>query len=101
MLITLAIVIWWNSQFIIRWFDPIAATDDAGMVQRILFAMVAFLFFHAFIKLYMRICWPQVDKYLAVEFRRDFKSIGTRTWLKLLLSSLLYALFLIVLALLY
>lgn len=71
----IAILLWQYSADIIRWFDPTAGADDPGIIQAVVFACVAFLMFHFFTKLYMRMAWPTLDDYLASgRFDSEFKS---------------------------
>jgi len=97
--IPLAILVWWNSQFIIRYFDPIATVDDAGLLQRLFFAFAGLFFFHGFTKIIMKMNWSTLDDYLQNDFSNDFKTITA--WQKIQLSAFIFCFLLIALVLLF
>jgi len=73
-----AIVIWVSSSYLIRLWDPTAGADDPGILQAMVFATVAFLFFHFTTKVYMRLFWPTLDYYLKSGlFDAEFKTKET------------------------
>jgi hypothetical protein len=73
-----AIIVWQSSSYLIRIYDPTAGADDPGILQAIAFTTVAFLFFHFTTKIYMRLFWPTLDKYLASGlFDAEFKTKAT------------------------
>jgi hypothetical protein len=58
--IPLGLFVFYTSPVFIRWIDPFAATFDVGVLQNIVFAIVALLFFNAAVFLGMKFNFPGV-----------------------------------------
>jgi hypothetical protein len=97
--ILLAAVIWWFTPYLTRALDPTAGVDDAGMLQRITFAVVALLIFHSVAKMFMRLFWPILDIYLRIMFTSNF--LKGYEWQKQYLSAFFYLAIILVLAILF
>jgi len=62
--IPLALILWYFSPQILRWFDPTAATYDYGVFQIVLFTIIQFFIYTGITWVYLKITFPKVYKYL-------------------------------------
>ncbi|MCO5253365.1 MAG: hypothetical protein M9892_03250 [Bacteroidetes bacterium] len=97
--IVIAVIMWWFTPLLTRAIDPTAGVDDAGLLQRISFAFVALFMFHAFTKIFMRLFWCDLDRYLKYAFTHNFK-LGLK-WQENWLSLVVYCLLMVCLAMLF
>ena len=60
----LAMILWYYSADLIRFFDPTAAAYDGGIFQIILFTVIQVLVYNAVAWLIIKITFPDIYKYL-------------------------------------
>jgi hypothetical protein len=77
---------------LIQWVDPTAGLYDAGIMQVILFAIIALLIYNGVAWLGIKQIFPEVFDYFQKEFATDFKNLEKCQKLKV--SVLLYLAFL-------
>jgi hypothetical protein len=70
--IPIALVLWTFSGTALRFFDPTAATYDLGIFQKVLFVIIVTFILCGFIRIVMKLQWPELDKYLGSVFNLDF-----------------------------
>jgi len=97
--ILLAVSIWWFTPYLTRMLDPTAGVDDAGFLQGISFALVKFLIYHSFIKIFMKMFWPDLDSYLAQVFCKSYAT--TTLWQEYYLPVIFYLASMIALAIMF
>ena len=66
--IPIALVLWYLSPTFLRWMDPTAATFDSGILQKILFAVVALLVGNGVVWLVLKLTWPRAYKFFDDKF---------------------------------
>jgi len=92
----IGLVIWFLSPTLIRFFDPVAATYDNAVWQKVIFGMVLFNIctFNTWIAL--RLTFPGIFKYLVELFDQDFVNLNdNQKWEKLKVSFSFLALYLL------
>lgn len=70
-----ALIIWWVAQFPIRLLDPHAATDDAGLIQGLLFAMVLYFAACTFSWFALRIIFPKIGRFVDDDFEAGWSQV--------------------------
>lgn len=68
MSIPIAIVVWHLSPYFLRWLDPTSATFDSGILQKIIFAIVALFVGNGVVWLLMKLTWPKLYKFFDDKF---------------------------------
>lgn len=96
--IPVAVLLFVGSITILRWFDPTAATFDAGIFQVPIFAFIQFFMYLAVAWLAFRLIFGNFHRYLTTHMKNDFSNITS--WQKLKLSYSIYFLLVALLALL-
>lgn len=90
--IPLALVLWYFSPLLLRWFDPTSATYDYGVFQIIIFTIIQFFFYTGVVWIYLKIAFPQMYKHLddkLLEGLTNYEKTKMVVWLfSLLLLSL-------------
>lgn len=66
--IPIAVVLWIFSPIFLRWIDPTAATFDAGVLQKILFAVIALFVCNGVVWLLIKLTFPRAYKFLDDKF---------------------------------
>jgi hypothetical protein len=97
--ILIAVAVFFFSPYVLRFFDPTAGVYDAGVLQLICVAIIAFSIFQSFNWLVMRIVWPSVRSYFENHFVFDFNTLTP--WQKVKASLSIYFLSLLFLVLLF
>ena len=69
----LALVLWFYSPDIIRWFDPTAAVYDTAVFQKLIFGLITFSLCHFSVWIMLRITFPELFKYMTEQWDKDFK----------------------------
>ena len=85
-----AVGLWSLSDDLLRLADPSAGTFDAGVFQLLLFGVISFLVIHGFTRLFMKLQWPTVDRYLDGQFNQDFNHSSVTPWDRLKLSAAVF-----------
>lgn len=75
-LITLpiAMLLWWLSDDIIRWFDPTAASYDGGIFQIILFAIICLFVANGVVWIIIKLTFPGIYDYLDNFLEQNLKN---------------------------
>jgi hypothetical protein len=90
-----ALVAWWASVHILRWFDGTSGTFDAGVFQIIIFTVIQFFVYLSIAWLAKKLLFGTLRQYLKTDYKKEFKTLTS--WQKIILSyaiffALLYAL---------
>lgn len=94
-----AVVVFFLSIPVLRWLDPSSGTYDAGILQKILFAVIAVLVFNGLAWAGMRMVWKEMFKYFqSPEFKTDFNALSPIQ--KICVGLSVFALYLLVLVIL-
>lgn len=104
--IPLAMILWAWSDDLIRMVDKTAAAYDGAIFQKILFAMIAMLFFNGFAWLMIKINFPRIYEYLDNVFETHLDDTitngltnGLSTWEKAKICLWLFSLYFLALVL--
>lgn len=100
--IPLAMILWAYSDDLIRLVDKTAAAYDGAIFQKILFSMIAMLFFNGFAWLMIKINFPKVYDYLDNVFESDLEKTSHNlltTWEKAKICLWLFSLYFLALVL--
>lgn len=93
-----AFVLWGYSDNLLKWLDPTSRPYDGGVFQIILFSVIALLLLHGFIRIYLKLQWPTIDKHLdGFQFTNDFNALSPWERIKTSLSVFFGLLFALVL----
>jgi hypothetical protein len=84
----IAVVLFFLSPRVLHWVDPTAGVYDAGILQLLNVAIIAFCVFNSFNWLTMRIVWPSVRSYFENHFVFDFNELTP--WQKIKTSLFIY-----------
>lgn len=94
----IAILLWYTAPIWLRWLDPTAAVLDAGVLQIILFAIIAFLAFKTIAWISIACTFPEVFRFRQKYFRKSFYHLNNTQ--KIVLCVSIYCFYLFVLSLL-
>ncbi|WP_457126099.1 hypothetical protein [Mucilaginibacter sp. HD30] len=98
LLLASAILIFWLSPFVLRAIDPTAGSYDVGVLQIPITAIISFCIFQSVVWVTMKLNWLSLRTYFEEEFIYDFKQLPS--WLKIIISLLVYFLLMFSLVLL-
>ncbi|MEI2758974.1 MAG: hypothetical protein V9G42_06005 [Bacteroidia bacterium] len=90
--IPLAIVVFISSVPVLRFIDPTSATYDAGILQKILFAVIASLVFNGLAWAGIRMVWKELFVFFQTQFKTDFNNLSNihKVWVGLFVFSLYF-----------
>ncbi|NPV12665.1 MAG: hypothetical protein HPY57_12840 [Ignavibacteria bacterium] len=93
--IPIAIILWFTLPYIIRLIDNTAAFYDAGVLQQIVYAIIAVLIFHGLAWILLKITFPKVYDYLDNTLEKKYDSYYLSEWEKVKFSLFLFSLYFI------
>ena len=90
--IPLALFIFILSVPVLRFIDPTSATYDAGILQKILFAVIASLVFNGLAWAGIRMVWKELFIFFQTQFKNDFNNLSNihKVWVGLFVFSLYF-----------
>lgn len=91
--IPVALILWFTFPYIIRLFDATAAFYDSGVLQQIIYAIIAVLIFHGLAWLLIKLTFPKLYNYLDNEFEDLFTNLFSSEWEKTKTSLFVFALY--------
>lgn len=91
--IPVALLIWFKSDVILRWADPTAGTYDAGILQCLLFGVIALLLGNGIAFLGIKFNFPSLFKFYENEAGENFNQLEPWQKIKTLLALYLGLLF--------
>lgn len=91
-----ALVVWWVSIHVLRWFDPTSGVFDAGVFQIIIFTVIQFFVYLSIAWLAYRMLFGTPATYLKTDYKKEFKELTA--WQRITFSYGLFAVLLCVLA---
>jgi hypothetical protein len=91
--IPMALIVFVVSVPVLRLIDPTSATYDAGILQKILFAIIGVLVFNGLAWAGIRMVWKELWVYLNTDYKQDFNSLSK--FKKICVSLLVYSLYFI------
>lgn len=91
--IPVALILWFTFPYIIRLFDATAAFYDSGVLQQIIYAIIAVLIFHGLAWLLIKLTFPKLYDYLDNEFEDLFTNLFSSEWEKTKISLSIFALY--------
>lgn len=80
--VPLAILLFWFSPYLLRLIDPTAASYDAGILQKLVIALIAVFLFNGFAWFMLKINFPQVYNYFDDFFEKNLNHFTSSNGVK-------------------
>jgi uncharacterized membrane protein len=87
-----ALIAWAFSGTVLRWIDPTAGVDDAGLFQALIFGLVMYFAATAFSWVALRIVFPRISKFVD-DYLGDLFSVQANNQFRLWFSLALFAVY--------
>ena len=97
-LLTMAVLLFLVSPFLLRCYDPTAGTFDVGVLQVNITSIISLFIFCSVSWLMLKVIWPDLRNFFENEFGDAFKSLTS--WQKILTSLFVYCFIVLVLVML-
>jgi hypothetical protein len=70
-----ALVAWWASVHVLRWFDSTSGVFDAGVFQIILFTVIQFFVYLSIAWMAKKMLFGTLRQYLKTDYKSEFKKL--------------------------